>query len=269
MGAQRWVSVGAFEIRVSTVDVRAVSPTPGADGALSTAFFVDQGTTVAVPAQDGSIGAPFATIQTAIDAVAALPPGTPGTVLVVPGYSGTETLSMTPGNLTIAPLAGLARPAYNTSFASPIVVGDIDIPVGGSSVLKLCGVLALYGSVTFAEDATLYVGAGCVLGDVVCTTPSGGILVLASDCSIQSVASCADLSSFNNVQLNAAVGKVLTSLGTRIRLLNCAFDPVAVLEIEFLGAAGSLELDAVSNFFWKAATETLTNGVKVIIGDLA
>lgn len=54
--------------------------------------------------------------------------------------------------------------------------------------------------------------------------------------------------------------------GTIAELIGCRFeDPVTV---EFTGSAGVLQLDAYSNFRWKASTQTLTNGTVSVIGDL-
>jgi hypothetical protein len=247
---------------------------PATAGApLSNTFFVDKGTAVAVPDQDGSINRPFATIGAALTAVAALA-GSVGTILVNAttndgDYSAEGPLVITPGTVAIAPIGnGYFRGTYDAAAQGPILVDSVTVPGGAFHVVELFGVTAIgVGTITFAEDGFLYLGLASQFGAVVCTAPTAGLFVGASDCAVTSFAGLADLSTFNNVYFTASAGKVLTSLGTVINFMNCTFTP-NVLEIEFLGAAGVVNMDAVTNFFWKAATETLTNGAKVIIGDL-
>ncbi len=245
----------------------ASTPTP-----LSNVFFVDKGTAVAPGDQNGSISAPFATITAAIAAISAL--ATPrGTILVNAitndgDYSAEGPLALTPTDIVIAPIAGyFFSGTYDAAAQGPILVDSITVPGGAFHVVTLFGVSCIgVGTITFAEDGFLYMGAACQSGAIVCTAPTAGLFVAASDGTIGNISGCADLSTFNNMGIGSA-GKVITCLGTTLNFMNCRF-PNAAIEIEFLGAAGTANMDAVTNFFWKAATETLTNGVKVIIGDL-
>lgn len=248
-------------------------PTAQSFTPLSNVFYVDKGTAVAPADQNGSIGRPFATITAAIAAISAL--ATPrGTILVNAitndgNYSAEGPLALTPTDIVIAPMMGsFFRGTYDASSQGPILVDSITVPGGAFHVVTLFGVTCIgVGTITFAEDGFLYFGAASQCGAIVCTAPTAGLFVGASDSSFASLSGCADLSTFNNVYFSAAAGKVLTCLGTTMNFMNCTFTP-NILEIEFLGAPGVINVDAVTNFYWKAATETLTNGAKVIIGDL-
>lgn len=85
----------------------AVSASSVVGTGLTNTFFVDGGTTVALPDQNGSALRPFATVQQALDAVLALPTQA-GVALICPGDYSAEALSFAPtagGELTLAGFA--------------------------------------------------------------------------------------------------------------------------------------------------------------------
>jgi hypothetical protein len=62
-------------------------------------------------------------------------------------------------------------------------------------------------------------------------------------------------------------GTFISCSGTEVNFDSCFFSNV-VRNITFTGSAGIAFFDALSNAHWKAATETITNGTKIVVGDL-
>lgn len=214
---------------------------PGGGGAaphLSSAWVVDIGTTVPADEQTGSYGAPFSSVQDALDAAAA---STAANVVVLlsPGFyqgEGALTFSAAKG-LTIAALApGLAGDA-------PAVLG---VSYTGGQELVLANIV--HGALTVSGDAKL-IGTKT---DAVLNV-SGLLTIDGSE-----LESGATVSAFDLVIKNATLDDAVLS----------PFDTCTVIATQFSGdgevtfgeGPGAFRLDSLSWYFWDAISGVINNG---------
>lgn len=233
---------------------------------LSNVLFVDAASTAASP--DGSMGAPFATLTSAIAAAAALGNSAHGVLLVAPGdYSGESPISWTPAG---SPGSTLAIRGLDDSYAGVnTLLPDITVGAGTGSGLALANVTVTLDGTgdTYAENCAI-TGAFNAEGGSSLTMlggvfgGSGGALDL-TDTSVSHITDCASL--FMDGREITDSGTIVSCSGTSVELRNVEVPSAST--IVFTGSAGTLKVDATSNYFFKQGSETLTNGAKVITAD--
>lgn len=128
------------------------------------------------------------------------------------------------------------------------------ITCSGVLVLNRCPVSSLAGAATL--QATFSSFSGTVACDSIgaVNTTFGGLITAVSG-AVQ----------LSQCSLVAGAGALITTGGTLVSLIGTAIT-AGIISIVFSGAAGSLEVDSISNHYWDAATETLTNGSLALIG---
>lgn len=229
---------------------------------LSNTLFVDGGTAVAVPDQDGSIGAPFSTLTAAVAAAA----GNSRTIVITPGnYSAESTITWAAAErLKIVCLSGMVPVS---GFE-----GGTDPDPDGSAKLPSISATAEAGSVHVAgcwwdaktisasdDDATLRLDACSLING--CTI-SGFANVDLARSSVNGTISADSVVRASLCQF--AVSAINVGSSGIVEAMSCQF--TGTVGITFTGGAGTFRVDPVSNYYWELATETLTNGAKVVIG---
>ncbi len=121
-------------------------PIPPQNVPLSEALFVDPGTLVPAEAQDGTAGAPFSAIQTAVDALASK---AQGTIFLAPGAYNNETVNC--GILTDLTFMGLG----SVEHGCEMVAVDINAsqPIALSNINEI-GTIAATGRVLLQNVRT-------------------------------------------------------------------------------------------------------------------
>ncbi len=226
--------------QVEDVSVVAASAPGGSILPLSNVFFVDQGTASAAP--DGSIANPFPTFAAAIAAAAVVSGNT--AILLCPADYSAEGPQVWAGNQTLQ-VSALEDPAQGFGgISSPVIPA---ISTAGFFGLKFTGL----GSLDLQNCSALN---GAVL------TCNGGV-VNAIDCAFETGVSLAG----QNVRLNNCEVKnvTITAAGTLVEAVGCNWTVGA--SVVFSGSAGTLRLDSLTNFYWRAmgGAATVTNGTIV------
>lgn len=242
------------------VAVSAVNKAEGGGGGgtvppLSRALFVDAD---ADPGGDGSIAAPFQTVQAAHDAATA------GSTIWVINYTAAAGLTVSKSIVIAAmrvftrrPGGGYARAGTNVGLGNITVTGDV------FHVLTLSGVTC--GTITGGPDAlgTLNINDACDVGAI--TTANTELRASDSDFN-GLINGCNFGMGFVECRFGTS-GTFITTAGTFVEMKGCSFPGTA--NITFSSSAGTVRMDSISNHWWKAVTESITNGSKVIIGDLS
>jgi len=228
----------------------------GSVAPLSNTLYVDVGT--AAVTQDGSIGAPFATLTAAIAAAAA-----GGILLVAPGdYSGEGALTIDKV-LTIAPtpptLIGTA--GLNAFFPGIVTVDSFEIAAGMTLLLFGTGANAIE-----LGDAV----AGVALDSCSVGTITGPGSVNGWNSNIPLPLSVSTLSAYNCQLLGTPA--TITLSGVICDLAYCAFDTSSATSFTFSGSPGEVRVDSYTNY-WLGLLEsgaglTISNGTKTVIGAL-
>jgi hypothetical protein len=245
-GANTATRVGGFcRDVVDSVPLADEVSTGGVDP-LSRVLFVDANS--AVTPADGSIGAPFTTVQAAHDAATA------GSTIRIVAFTAGGGLSITKEIVIAAdrvftrkPLGGsYARAGENVSLGAITCTGAITVTLAGVSVS------------TIAATGTLNLTHACDVSGAI----TGGTEIRASDTDFGGDIALDFLSVFANCRF--ATGVDITSSATAIELQSCRFS--GTVSIVFSGSAGVVTMDDVSAHYWGLATETLTNGTITLIG---
>jgi hypothetical protein len=235
---------------------------------LSNTIFVDGATTVPVPSQNGSIGAPYSTLTAALNSKT----DQSCTVIITPGNYGAEAdialLSASIVEVTILCLTGL-REANGFDFGANHFDALNSAALPGISGLSSLSTLHIIGC-TFSSKN---VGCGgilkldwCALFGASGTITAGDAAILSNTFTSRPVTAGGGGVQAFCVNFAAVSGTIISTNSSLVEACMCKFS--GTVTIAFTGAAGSFFVDSVSNFYWKAATETLTNGSKVIRGDL-
>lgn len=242
-------------------------PGPGEDfGPLSNTVFVDGGTTVPDPDQDGSIARPFETVTEALAAIGSF--ATPYTIFMTPGdYSGEADIALpaTP-NISIGFVGFSAY--YGLGAVTPELSAIMPGFTGGDSTQIIHFVNCIWNTRPITPAGTLRMDWCRVLG------ASGSALFTANNMTLyystitQRIATTGTVSARNVDFLGAGDLITVATAGSTVRAYLCRFDPAATIAIVFTGGTGNFLIDGVTNFHWEAATETLTGGTKVIQEDL-
>ena len=223
----------------------SVGPVPSPS--LSSVFVVDQGTPVAVANQTGSFGAPFSSLQDALDAAAASTRSAV-TVLVAPGaYQGEGALSFEADkSLTIAALA-------------PGFAGDapaVGIIVYEGPELVLSGMV--HGGLEVTGDAKLL---GCKTGAIDTIMNVSGDLEVNECTWLAGAEASADSMLIQSSDLTDVTLEPVSNTGCRILATQLRTEAV----VTFASGPGSLELDSLTWYFWQTITGTVNSGSVVAL----
>jgi hypothetical protein len=245
------------------VAVSAVNKSEGGGGGesvapLSLVLYVDEDAPGDEELEDGSIAHPFQSVQDAIDAAFT------GSTIVIVNATSAENLTITKSIVLAAarvftrrPGGGYARAGTNVELGNITVTGDV------FHILTLSGITC--GTISGGPDAlgTLNINDACDVGAI--TTAATDLRGSDSDFS-GLITGCNSGMGFVDCRFSTS-GTFITTAGTFIEMKGCSLG--GTKNITFSGSAGTVRMDAISNHWWKAATESITNGSKVIIGDLS
>lgn len=225
----------------------------GSGSQISNTRWVDVGTTVAPGEQDGSIGAPFSTIQAGLTALAALP-GTVANLQVFPGAYGEA--SPTWAGLQTLHIGNAVGAAWN------YVNGTIpNLPILTNKIF-LQGVVAISG----LELSAGYEHAG-VSGSV---DVFGSKVWLEATCPLnRCFKQCfliAVVAGSGSLQMDGCLisGGHFTVDGDAYAT-NCRADGSGAQEFTFSPLAGELFVDGMYDFYFVANTGVINNGTKTIL----
>ena len=247
----------AWDAAAGEWESSTLPPPPLAAALVTNVRWVDVATTVPLADQDGTLAAPFASMQNALDSVGA---ATSATLYAATGDYSAQTLvpPLTLDTLSIISLGYIPRNGreFGDAITSiPLVV----LPVTDATA-KACAV-------------TL---GGCTTSGI---GPGGGLIVAGS----VSAYGCnnVDVSGVNGYYFGCAVagnlsmgntyydschfnGCTIETDGSRIEMVNTTFNPGAVADITFVDVTGDLVLDAYTCSQFFGAIESLNNGVLVV-----
>jgi hypothetical protein len=239
--------------------------------ALSNTWFVDVGTTVPTAQQNGSIGLPYKTLTSAIAAHSG--GGLSATFILTPGdYSaepdinipadaGADTTIFCPTGLQGG--SGFDFGAFNDVHTAPLLPGF----TGGAIFQGLHLYGCAFNQKNIVQVGFIDMGWSTALGNGTQKIEGSAIYLNDSfiDVKCSALGGGFDPGVFAHNTSFYITTALIQSASTNIQCSQCKFN--GVIEVKFTGAAGTFQLDAVSNFWFKAATETLTNGAKQIIND--
>jgi hypothetical protein len=219
----------------------SVGPLP-ANAVLSSVFVVDRGTSVPAAKQTGSYGAPFASVQDALDAAAASS-ATAVAVLVAPGFYQAE------GALTFEAAKSLTIAALVPGFGGDAPAVGIIVYEGPELVLS--GMV--HGGLQVTGDAKLL---GCKTGAIDTIMNVSGALEVNECTWLAGAEAAADTmlirsSDLDDVTLEPADANGCTILATEL---------TTEAVVTFGAGPGSLRLDSLSWYSWQAISGTVNNG---------
>lgn len=232
----------------AVADGIVLPPIGGASvAALTNTFFVDQGTAVAAPSQDGSIGAPFSTITAAIAALAA-----GGTLLIVPADYSVEAPIVVGTATSFINLSGSQYPGgpVLSEVILPQLTGDgakviegctiANTVSSGNSVTTIsCGISADITAVGYQDlNSVFLAGVGIQVNGA------------ASDGELRGTR-CAD--AVNPVTINMPAARTL-------RLIEVLFNLTGSANIVFAGPGGLVDADGTSFSSFVGSASVITNG---------
>lgn len=227
---------------------------PAAGGSvlpLSNVFIVDKNTTST--AQDGSFANPFNTVQEALDA-AALAPGDNVAVLVCPGdYLSEGALTFSAGSKLLQ-LSALQQTSQGFNGNSLPRIGALTC-TGSFVGVSLRGVT--HGSVDGGFGSVRLQDCSMLNGTVTC---DGGVV---SGVSCWFNTGCALAGANIRLQTCEIQSVTMTVAGTLVEVTGSMWTVGAA--IEFVGNAGDVRLDSLSDFYFTAmgGAATITNGAVV------
>lgn len=235
----------------------------GGGGPGYATMYVHQSSGIDPGEQDGSAAKPFASFMAAHDAL----PDSGGVIYVI-NATGTPAT----GDTTIAfskPLSVIAD--------APQLWGGTGHAVSSSEALYVEGMTNTTdeGGQPGQLIAASLICKRCIaafqtnVGNLDledCRTAGNGVVAGSArlrDCDVRSAIQANGEIDFQDCVISAN----LTTADVVARFTSCRWVS-GTRTLTFLGSAGVMYVDAMSNFWWKAATETLTNGTKTIQGDL-
>lgn len=239
-------ALGNNVVLLDNLDSEVTDLLGGSISPLSRVLFVDSNS--AVTPADGSIGAPFTTVQAAHDAATA------GSTIRIIAFTAGGGLTITKDIVVAAdrvftrkPFGGsYARAGENVSLGAITITGTPSVTLAGVNVSTIAGT----GSINLTHACDI---SGAI---------TGGLELRASDTDFGGDIALDFLSVFSNCRFQTGVD--ITSSATSIEMQGCRFS--GTVSIVFSGSAGVVTMDEVSAHYWAAATETLTNGSITLIG---
>lgn len=228
----------------------------GVSALVTNVRYVDVGTSVPLAEQDGTLAAPFASMQDAFDSIDAVN----AIVYAAPGDYSAQTLVPSLDLESFSILSMGYVPQNGREFGEAIVgIRLVTLPILDATAKSY--------QVVFS---------GCNPSGI---GPGGGVLVAGSvtalGCNDLNVAGVTGYYFGCAVSGNLGMGDLyydschfasctIESDGTRIEMVNTTFNPAAVADITFVDVAGSLVFDAYTCNQFFAATESLNNGVLTV-----
>jgi hypothetical protein len=219
---------------------------------FSRLLYVDSSTAVATLDQDGSVSAPFATVQAAIDAAVA------GTTIEIVRFSdGSHNLTIAKDITLRAARDEAGRPFGGQSRSGEtVLVGTLTLT--GSRAVGISGITT--GAIgCSAGTSTLTIVDGASVGAI-----TGAPVVLASFADLSGTIAASGEGRFLNCRFQVN-GTIISTSGTVLELQSCRFT-AGGNTIVFSGSAGTLYVDPVTYEYWLGVTETLTNGSLQVVG---
>jgi hypothetical protein len=217
---------------------------------LSLELYVDSDS--AVTPADGSIGAPYTTVQAAIDAAAA---GT--TIRIVKFANGSHNLTIAK-DVTLAAARDEGKRPFGGADRSGTTIQVGTLTITGSRLVGISGITT--GAIgCSAGTSTLTIIDGADVGAI-----TGSPVVRTSFSDLSGTIVCSGDSRFLSSRF-LVNGTIVSTSGTVLEIQGCRFT-AGGNTIVFSGSAGVLYVDPVTNEYWLGVTETLTNGTLQVVG---
>jgi len=237
---------------------RGLPPAPPDPAVITEVRWVDVGTSVPLDDQQGTLAAPYASMQAALDSVGA---ATRAVLYAAPGDYSAQALvpSLTLETLAILSLGYVpqnGREFGEAVFSIPLVTLPALDATAKSYAVVLGGCtpsgFGPGGGLLVAGSITAY---GCNGVDV-----SGANFGYYFGCAVGGNVDMGQLY-YDSCHFN---GCTIESQSGLIEMVNTTFNPAAAVSIEFLFPPGDLVLDAFTNQQLHAAPDTLT-GVNLVV----
>lgn len=225
---------------------------------LSSVFYVDKNTVVAIPAQNGSGASPLATLVGGL----ALAVNYGDTIYLVPADYTAEGPITPTHRLNLICMDSQPQGAAFSGDISPgnASIGQLNI---AASVTVECTGLTI-ASVVIADDFGFFGADACrIEGDITSGVSDGGIFARSSlfACAVIH-ASYLDLV---NCDIGNGVGTAIDiTAGGEVDFWDCSFS--ANVTITFIGAAGVIQVDRVTYHSFVVNAVTVVNGTVKVIG---
>lgn len=223
---------------------------------ISTTRYVDRGTEVDTPDQNGSILRPFRTIQQGFDALALLPDNAVNLMVFPGGYDEAAPVwTPTDKSLVISNAVGSYFNLANAGYGNqPLISNQMTLP----GIVQLNG-LELFGGFTCAVGG----GGLNVYGCRVWVTAINPLNTSFKDCLLIGIA---DAPGNGSLQMD---GCLLTTSTFRVDTLatvtNCVADGSAVQTFTFAPLAGVLQVDTQYDYYFTTNVGIINNGSKVVL----
>ncbi len=228
----------------------------GVSALVTNVRYVDVGTSVALADQDGTLAAPFASMQDAFDSIDAVN----AIVYAAPGdYTGQ----------TLVPSLDLENFAILSMGYIPQNGREFGESVAGMKLVALPSIDATAKpyQIVFAGCSPSGIGAGGGLlaaGSVTAIGCNGvepaGVSGYFFGCAVGGGVGMGQLY-YDSCHFN---GCTIETDGSLIEMVNTTFNPAAVADITFVDSTGNLVLDAYTNSQLFSAIETITNANFVV-----
>lgn len=238
----------------------------GSSVPLSNTVWVDGGTSVLLADQNGSIGAPFATLTQGLNAMGG---STAFTVKLTPGdYSGEGDIALLSNPNTSIGIVCDSN-WYGIGAITPELSATLPGIGGGDATQILHFTNCIWNTRPVTPAGTLRMDFCRVLGTSGTAALSAQNMSLNYNTITQRIVSSAAVVARNTAFMGTgAIITVSASAGSSVLAYGCLFDPAATISIVFTLGTGSFLVDGVTNFHWEAATESLVGGTKIIQEDL-
>lgn len=231
---------------------------------LSNTLWVDGGTAVPLAEQDGTIARPFSTLLAGLNALSALSEPI-STILITPGdYSAEGDIA-----LISAPATDLAIVCVSAFYGIGAIAQGPQANLPGlsggaaSQFLHLLNCKFVGRNVDFAGNL---VSSWCrFLGASASFLVRAGANNIANYCTTNQPLTATNGNVLARNTVFNLSGTIITSVLVA-QAFFCQFSAGAI-DVTFVGPPGEFQVDSFSNFYWELATETITNGTKLLVGD--
>jgi hypothetical protein len=247
--------IGAIKANLRLLDDMLDGVVSGGDGSvapLSLELYVDSDTAVATEDQDGSIGAPFATVQAAIDAAV-----TGATIRIIKFANAVHNLTIAK-DVTLAAGRDEGKRPFGGADRSGTTIQVGTLTITGSRLVGISGITT--GAIACsAGTSTLTILDGADVGAI-----TGSPVVRTSFADLSGTIVCSGESRFYSSRF-LVNGTIVSTSGTLLEIQGCRFT-AGGNTIVFSGSAGVLYVDPIAHEYWLGVTETLTNGTLEVVG---